>query len=232
MRTWNGYVRRWNDSGGSWRRCSGRSPPTPGRSRSARRSKQPTRAPGPEADRGGPGAYFAFRDDVFAGLVGHQTEKQITSEYKITALQAQVDRLTSQEFLDKERADRLTSQQSLDEERVEQRIKPLLQREATLEQVTSELAKDPSIQARYGLPASGAIEPPPLLSPIEKPSAPIVAVPAESAKQAKQAVIGHKKAHRHHRKHARVIRKRTHRRPTIAAGGYNAYWGGPAGQQN
>ncbi|MGA7041622.1 MAG: hypothetical protein WBZ08_24895 [Pseudolabrys sp.] len=192
------------------------------------------------------GAYFAFRDDVFAGLVGRQTEKQITSEDQITALRAQVDRLTSQEFLDKERADRLTSQQSLDEERVdrvtsqqsldkervEQRIKPLLQRQATLEQVTSELAKDPSIQARYGSPASGAIESPPLLSPIEKPSAPIVAIPAESAKQAKQAVIGHKKAHRHHRKHARVVRKRTHRRPTIAAGGYNAYWGGPAGQQN
>ncbi|MGC2156673.1 MAG: hypothetical protein WA662_09800 [Pseudolabrys sp.] len=192
------------------------------------------------------GAYFAFRDDVFAGLVGRQTEKQITSEDQITALRAQVDRLTSQEFLDKERADRLTSQQSLDEERVdrvtsqqsldkervEQRIKPLLQRQATLEQVTSELAKDPPIQARYGSPASGAIESPPLLSPIEKPSAPIVAIPAESAKQAKQAVIGHKKAHRHHRKHARVVRKRTHRRPTIAAGGYNAYWGGPAGQQN
>ena len=178
------------------------------------------------------GAYFAFRDDVFAGLVGRQTEKQITSEDQITALRAQVDRLTSQQSLDEERVDRVTSQQSLDKERVEQRIKPLLQRQATLEQVTSELAKDLSIQARYGLPASGAIESPPLLSPVEKPSAPIVAIPAESAKQAKQAVIGHKKAHRHHRKHARVVRKRTHKRPTIAAGGYNAYWGGPAGQQN
>ncbi|MFZ1210168.1 MAG: hypothetical protein WAN94_18830, partial [Pseudolabrys sp.] len=159
-------------------------------------------------------AYFAFRDDVFAGLVGRQTEKQITSEDQITALRAQVYRITSQ--------------QSLDKERVEQQR----QRHATLEQVTSELAKNLSIQARYGLPASGAIESPPLLSPIEKPSAPIVAIPAESAKQAKQAVIGHKKAHRHHRKHARVVRKRTHKRPTIAAGGYNAYWGGPAGQQN
>ena len=160
------------------------------------------------------GAYFAFRDDVFAGLVGRQTEKQITSEDQITALRAQVYRITSQ--------------QSLDKERVEQQR----QRHATLEQVTSELAKNLSIQARYGLPASGAIESPPLLSPIEKPSAPIVAIPAESAKQAKQAVIGHKKAHRHHRKHTRVVRKRTHKRPTIAAGGYNAYWGGPAGQQN
>ena len=160
------------------------------------------------------GAYFAFRDDVFAGLVGRQTEKQITSEDQITALRAQVYRITSQ--------------QSLDKERVEQQR----QRHATLEQVTSELAKNLSIQARYGLPASGAIESPPLLSPVEKASAPIVAIPAESAKQAKQAVIGHKKAHRHHRKHARVVRKRTHKRPTIAAGGYNAYWGGPAGQQN
>ena len=103
------------------------------------------------------GAYFAFRDDVFAGLVGRQTEKQIISEDQITALRAQVDRLTSQQSLDEERVDRVTSQQSLDKERVEQRIKPLLQRQATLEQVTSELAKDLSIQARYGLPASGAI---------------------------------------------------------------------------
>ncbi|MGA8398108.1 MAG: hypothetical protein WB752_20970 [Pseudolabrys sp.] len=47
------------------------------------------------------GAYFAFRDDVFAGLVGRQTEKQITSEDQITALRAQVDRLTSQQSLDK-----------------------------------------------------------------------------------------------------------------------------------
>src|SRR6266550_1697759 len=117
------------------------------------------------------GAYFAFRDDVFAGLVGRQTEKQITSEDQIAALRAQVDRVTSW--------------QSLDKERVEQQIKPLQQRQVTLEQVTSELAKDLSIQARYGLPASRAIEPPPLLSPIEKPSAPTVAIPAESAKQAK-----------------------------------------------
>ena len=73
------------------------------------------------------GAYFAFRDDVFAGLVGRQTEKQITSEDQITALRAQVYRITSQ--------------QSLDKERVEQQR----QRHATLEQVTSELAKNLSI---------------------------------------------------------------------------------------
>ena len=175
------------------------------------------------------GAYFALRDDVFAGLVGRQTETQISSEDQIADLRAQIDRFSR---LDQERVEQLDRISRLDQERVEQQIKPLLQRQATLEQVTSELAKNLSIQARYGLPASGAIESPPLLSPVEKPSAPIVAIPAESAKQAKQAVIGHKKAHRHHRKHARVVRKRTHKRPTIAAGGYNAYWGGPAGQQN
>ena len=162
------------------------------------------------------GAYFSFRDDVFAGLVGRQTEKQITSEDQIAALRAQVDRVTSQ--------------QSLDKERVEQQVKALLERQATFEQPTSPFA-DESIQPRNGWPASGTVESPPLLSPIEKPSAPIVAIPAESAKQAKQVVIGHKKVHRPHRKHARVIRKRTHKRPTIAAGGYNAYWE-PAGQRN
>ena len=83
------------------------------------------------------GAYFAFRDDVFAGLVGRQTEKQITSEDQITALRAQVDRITSTGA-----GRSLTSQQSLDKERVEQQTP---QRHATLEQVTSELAKDLSI---------------------------------------------------------------------------------------
>jgi hypothetical protein len=150
------------------------------------------------------GAYFAFRDDVFAGLVGHQVEKQITSEDQIAALRAQVDRVTSQQSLDKER------------------VEALLERQATFEQRTSPFA-DESIQLRNGWPASGTVESPPLLSPIEKPSAPIVAIPAESAKQAKQAVIGHKKAHRPNRKHARVIRKRTHKPRIIAAGGYNAY---------
>jgi hypothetical protein len=45
----------------------------------------------------------------------------------------------------------------------------------------------PKIQARNGLPASGAIGTAPLLSPIETPSAPIVATPrTESANQADQ----------------------------------------------
>ena len=65
----------------------------------------------------------------------------------------------------------------LDQERVEQQIKPLLQRQATLEEVTSGLAKDLLTQARNSLPASGAIGTAPLLSPNETPSAPIVATP-------------------------------------------------------
>jgi hypothetical protein len=160
------------------------------------------------------GAYFALRDDVFAGLVGRQTETQISSEDQIADLRAQIDRFSR-----------------LDQERVEQQIKPLLQRQATLEQVTSELAKDLSIQARYGLPASGAIGTAPLLSPIETPSAPIVATPhTESAKQADQAIIRDKKPRRPHRKYVRVNRKRMHQASTVAVD-HNAY-AEPAGQRN
>ena len=140
-------------------------------------------------------------------------ETQITYEDQIAALRARVDRVTSQ--------------QSLDKEQVKQPVKALLERQATFEQRTSPLA-DESIQTRNGWPASGTVESSPLLSPIERPSAPIVAIPAESAKQANKVTIGHKKAHRPHRKHARVIRKRTHKPPTIAAGAY----AGPANQQN
>ena len=138
------------------------------------------------------GAYFAFRDDVFAGLVGRQTETQISYEDQIADLRAQIDRVSR-----------------LDQERVEQQIKPLLQRQATLEQVTSGLAKELSIQARSSLPASGAIGTAPLLLPIETPLAPIVATPnTESAKQADQAIISDKKPRRPHRKYVGVKRKR------------------------
>jgi hypothetical protein len=86
------------------------------------------------------GAYFAFRDDVFAGLVDGQTEKQIAYKDQIADLRAQIDRI-----------DRI------DQQRVEQQLKTVLERQATLEQVTSGLAKDLSIQARNSLPASGTI---------------------------------------------------------------------------
>ena len=136
------------------------------------------------------GAYFAFRDDVFAGLVGRQAEKQVPYEEQIADLRAQIDRLNR-----------------LDQERVEQEAKTVLQRQAKLEQVTpGGSANELSIQAGSGLPASGALAALPLLAPIEKPSSPNVAVPEE--KEAKQVTVGHKKAHRSKRKHARVFRKR------------------------
>src|SRR5215475_2737002 len=128
------------------------------------------------------GAYFVFRDDVFKRLVGHQTQTQINYEDQIADLRAQIDRVSR-----------------LDQERVEQQIKPLLQRQATLEEVTSGLAKELSVQARNSLPASGAIGTAPLLSPVETPSAPIVATPqTEFAKQADQAI---KKPRRPQRKY-------------------------------
>ena len=180
------------------------------------------------------GAYFAFRDDVFAGLVGRQTETQISYEDQIADLRAQIDRVSR---LDQERVEQLDRVSRLDQERVEQQIKPLLQRQATLEQVTSGLAKELSIQARNSLPASGAIGTAPLLSPIETPSAPIVATPhTESAKQADQAIIRDKKPRRPHRKYVRVKRKRMHETSTVAVG-HNVYaepvyWGARAPSQD
>jgi hypothetical protein len=158
------------------------------------------------------GAYFAFRDDLFSRLIGHQTQTQISYEDQIANLRAQIDRISR-----------------LDQERVEQQIKPLLQRQAILEQVTSGLAKDLAIQARNSLPASGTIGTAPLLSPIETPSAPIVATPhTESAKQADQAIIRDKKPHR--RKYVRIKRKRMQEASTVAVG-HNAY-AEPAEQRN
>src|SRR5215475_1244552 len=162
------------------------------------------------------GAYFAFSDDRFSRLIGHQT--QISYQDQIADLRAQIDRINL-----------------LDQERVEQQIKPLLQRQASLEQVTSGLAKDLAIQTRNSLPASGPIGTTPLLSPIETPSAPIVATPnaestkqAESAKQTDRAIIRDKKPHR--RKYVRVKRKRMQEASTVAVG-HNAY-AEPAGQRN
>ena len=156
--------------------------------------------------------YFAFRDDLFSRLISHQTQTQISYEDQIADLRAQIDRISR-----------------LDQERVEQQIKPLLQRQATLEEVTSGLAKDLLIQARNSLPASGSIGTAPLLSPIEMPSAPIVATPhTESAKQADQATIRDKKPRR--RKYVRIKRKRMHEALTVSVG-HNAY-SEPAGPRN
>jgi hypothetical protein len=92
------------------------------------------------------GACFVFRDDLFTRLIGHQTQTQINYEDQIADLRAQIDRVSR-----------------LDQERVEQQIKPLLRRQATLEEVTSGLAKELSIQARNSLPPSGTIGTGPLL---------------------------------------------------------------------
>src|SRR5215813_12195456 len=191
-------------------RLGGRNPP-PKRSRmpAIRFSLLVTAACGTLAT----GAYFAFRDDLFTRLIGHQTQAQISYEDQIADLRGQIDRVS-----------RLDQQ-------VEQQIKPLLQRQATLEEVTSGLAKELSIQARNTLPASGAIGTAPLLSPIETPSAPIVATPhTESAKQADQATIRDKKPRRPSRKYVRVKRKRMQEASTVAVG-HNAYVE-PAGQRN
>jgi TolA-binding protein len=146
--------------------------------------------------------YFAFRDDFFARLIDRQiqtqtqaqTHTQINYEDQIADLRAQIDRMSQ-----------------LDQERVEE-IKSLRQRQATLEQVTSGLAKDLLIQAiqSNGLPASGTIESTPVLSPIETTSA----IPhVESAKQVEKAITSDKKARRPLRKQARVVRKRTQEAP-------------------
>src|SRR5262249_32206832 len=115
-------------------RLGGRNPP-PKRSRmpALRYSLLVTAACGAMAT----GGSFAFCDDLFTRLIGHQTLTQISYEDQIADFRAQISRL--------------------DQERVEQQIKPLLQRQATLEEVTSGLAKELSIQARNSLPASGAI---------------------------------------------------------------------------
>jgi TolA-binding protein len=137
------------------------------------------------------GTYFVFRDDLFTRLIGQQIQTQINYEDQIADLRAQIDRVSR-----------------LDQERVEQQIKPLLQRQATLEEVTSGLAKELSIQARNSLPPS-TIGTGPLLSAVEAPSAAIAATShAESAKQADQPTIRDKKHRRPHRKYVRVKRKR------------------------
>ena len=138
------------------------------------------------------GAFFVFRDDLFTRLISHQTQPQISYEDQIADLRAQTDRVSR-----------------LDQERVEQQIKPLLERQATLEEVTSGLAKELSIQARNSLPPSGTIGTQPLLLSVETPSTPTAATShAESAKQADRATIRDKQSRRPHRKYVRVKRKR------------------------
>jgi len=72
------------------------------------------------------GTYFTFREDVLTRLIGRQAQMQFAYEDRIAELRAQVDRITSRQLLD--------------QEQFEQRLKSLLQRQATLEQRTNALA--------------------------------------------------------------------------------------------
>ncbi len=74
------------------------------------------------------GTYFAFRDDVLTRLIGRQAQMQFAYEDRIAELRAQVDRITSRQLLD--------------QEQFEQKLKELLQRQATLEQRTDALSGD------------------------------------------------------------------------------------------
>lgn len=76
----------------------------------------------------GTGTYFAFREDVLTRLIGRQAQMQFAYEDRIAELRAQVDRITSRQLLD--------------QEQFEQRLKALLQRQATLEQRTDALSGD------------------------------------------------------------------------------------------
>ena len=74
------------------------------------------------------GTYFAFREDVLTGLIGRQAKMQFAYEDRIAELRGQVDRITSRQLLD--------------QEQFEQKLKTLLQRQATLESRTDALSGD------------------------------------------------------------------------------------------
>jgi TolA-binding protein len=134
--------------------------------------------------------YFAFRDDSLDRQI--RIQDQISYEDQIAKLRAQIDRMSQ-----------------LDQERVEE-IKSLAQKQATLEQIISGIAKDRLIQARNGLPASGTIDSVP--SPIETTSA----IPhVGSAKP--EATTNDKKVRLYPRKQAPVVRRQTQEAPTVAA---------------
>jgi len=147
--------------------------------------------------------YLVFRDDSFARLIDHQTQTQtqvqISYDDQIDDLRAQIERMSR-----------------LDQERREE-IKSLRQRQETLEQVTSGLAKDrliQAIQAGNGLP-SGTNESAPALSSIKT---------AE-----KTTTSDNKKARVPHQRQTPVVRKRTQEAPAVAAD-RNAI--APVSQQN
>jgi len=96
------------------------------------------------------GTYFAFREDVLTGLISRQAQMQFAYEDRIAELRAQVDRIMSRQLLD--------------QEQFEQKLKSLLQRQATLEQRTDALAGDAlttgSIPPANRAPRAPVAEPP------------------------------------------------------------------------
>jgi TolA-binding protein len=160
--------------------------------------------------------YLVFHDDSFARLIDHQTQTQtqvqISYDDQIDDLRAQIERMSR-----------------LDQERMEE-IKSLRQRQETLEQVTSGLAKDrliqAAIQARNGLP-SGTNGSAPALSSIKTTSG---NSNVETGKQAEKTTTSdNKKARVSLQRQAPVVRKRTQEAPSVAAG-RNAIE--PVSQQN
>ncbi len=83
------------------------------------------------------GTYFAFREDVLTRLIGRQAQMEFAYEDRIAELRAQLDRITSRQLLDQEQFD--------------QKLKELLQRQATLEQRTDALSG--------GVMTTGSIKP-------------------------------------------------------------------------
>ena len=94
------------------------------------------------------GTYFAFREDVLTRLIGRQAQLQFAYEDRIAELRAQVDRITSRQLLD--------------QEQFEQKLKELLQRQATLEQRTDALSGD--------VVTTGSIRPTRHIAPPSPPS--------------------------------------------------------------
>lgn len=100
------------------------------------------------------GTYFAFREDVLTRLIGRQAQMQFAYEDRIAELRAQIDRITSRQLLD--------------QEQFEQKLKALLQRQATLEQRTEALAGDVMTTGSIG--HASDTRPPP--APRDKPLKP------------------------------------------------------------
>lgn len=94
------------------------------------------------------GTYFAFREDVLTRLISRQAQLQFAYEDRIAELRAQIDRITSRQLLD--------------QEQFEQKLKDLLQRQATLEQRTNALSAD--------VVTTGSIRPTRHLAPPSPPS--------------------------------------------------------------